>query len=216
MISLGDHRCRVEEFFSQLHLTNFSMAEKASILTAVHIAFRVHGETRRKTGEPYIEHCFMVVFTLLGWGLGANAIIVGLLHDTIEDCREEEREQLINDIRKVFDEEILDIVLYLTKDEEVPVPKQIVEGAKRYPLVPFAKLADRRNNLITVPKLTQNQEWQINYLLETKEGLIPAFKEASAFLPAHLQEIFLERVEEMEDATDQALRDLRSTSLSAS
>ncbi|MFL2988290.1 MAG: HD domain-containing protein [Candidatus Neomarinimicrobiota bacterium] len=44
-----------------------------------------HEGQKRKSGEPYFNHCVAVATILADWGMDQNIVISGLLHDTIED-----------------------------------------------------------------------------------------------------------------------------------
>ena len=44
-----------------------------------------HKNQKRKSGEPYFNHCIEVASILADWGMDKNMIISGMLHDTLED-----------------------------------------------------------------------------------------------------------------------------------
>ena len=58
-----------------------------------------HEGQMRRSGEPYFNHCIEVGNTLAEWHLDTDAIIAGLLHDTIEDTEITE-EKIIKEQKK--------------------------------------------------------------------------------------------------------------------
>ena len=81
------------------------------ILRAAEEAERLHQGQLRESGEPYITHPLEVAAIIATMGLGADAIVAGLLHDTLEDTiltREDLRDRygktvelLVNGVTKI-------------------------------------------------------------------------------------------------------------------
>ena len=46
---------------------------------------KAHEGQKRRSGEPYFNHCASVGKILSSWNLDVNTIISGLLHDAVED-----------------------------------------------------------------------------------------------------------------------------------
>ena len=56
------------------------------IRKAYRLAEEAHKGQRRKSGEPYFNHCVEVTLLLGEFVNDAATLAAGLLHDTIEDC----------------------------------------------------------------------------------------------------------------------------------
>lgn len=81
---------------------------------AVAFAARAHaGQTRKGDGIPYIVHPFIVASMLREQGCSLNAIIAGLLHDTIEDT-----DVSIDDIQRTFGTAVAGIVAACTEPDK--------------------------------------------------------------------------------------------------
>ena len=63
-------------------------ADASLVERAYAFAERVHGGQRRLSGEPYIIHPVYVASILTEIGIDAPTIAAGLLHDTVEDCKD--------------------------------------------------------------------------------------------------------------------------------
>lgn len=63
----------------------YSDDELAEISSAIDFATEKHAGQMRLSGEPYISHPLSVAAILVDWGMDADSIIAGVLHDTIED-----------------------------------------------------------------------------------------------------------------------------------
>lgn len=123
-----------------------------------------HTGQKRLSGEPYHEHPLEVAITLSLWKMDEEAIIAGLLHDTIEDGGAT-REDLV----KHFGEEIALLVDGVTKVTNIrwhrETQEHFVENLRKMVLfmardirVVLIKLADRLHNMRTlwaVPKEKQ-------------------------------------------------------------
>ena len=91
--------------------------DKKNIRKAFDIAVQAHRDMRRKSGEPYIYHPLAVAQICVSEiGLGATSIICALLHDVVEDKRDE---YPIDYIRTIFGEKVAKIVEGLTKMKQI-------------------------------------------------------------------------------------------------
>jgi GTP diphosphokinase / guanosine-3',5'-bis(diphosphate) 3'-diphosphatase len=74
----------LEKLLNSLHTSTRSL-DVDKITSAWHFAFRAHSGQFRLSGEPFIIHPTQVAITLSQWNLDTDAIVAGLLHDTVED-----------------------------------------------------------------------------------------------------------------------------------
>jgi len=88
-----------------LHRIKKNAIETRRILRAYYIAKKRHRKQFRASGAPYIYHLTQVAYFLEKWNRGHQAVIAGLLHDTIEDTGYTKE-----DIRKQFGARIADLV----------------------------------------------------------------------------------------------------------
>lgn len=83
-------------------------------------ANRMHcGQTRKKTGVPYIGHILGVTAIALEFGANETEAIGALLHDVVEDCGGAER---LAEIRKKFGDDVAKIVDGCTDTDQTPKP----------------------------------------------------------------------------------------------
>jgi GTP pyrophosphokinase len=144
---------------------------------ALDFASLAHSGQLRKSGEPYINHPKIVAETLVSWGLDDDAVVAGLLHDTIEDggaTRE--------DIVKEFGEPVALLVDGVTKITKIRLKgstqELFVENLQKMILVMatdlrvvMIKLADRLHNMRTLEYLPVDK--QKENALETLEIYAP-------------------------------------------
>ena len=88
---------------------DFELCKKAHDFAKV-----AHENQKRASGEEYFTHPCSVALILSDLGLDAKAIAAAFLHDVIEDTSVSE-----GDIKKEFGEEVLDLVLGVTKLEKI-------------------------------------------------------------------------------------------------
>ena len=120
------------------------------LLTAIHFSADRHRPQRRKDAlkSPYINHPIEVAELL--WRVGdvrdVAVILAAILHDTIEDT-----EATPDEIRSLFGEEVLGIVLECTDDKSLPYLDrkrlQIETAAHKSEKAKLVKLADKTCNL---------------------------------------------------------------------
>eukprot|EP00616_Rhizochromulina_sp_CCMP1243_P005785 CAMPEP_0118976106 /NCGR_PEP_ID=MMETSP1173-20130426/17861_1 /TAXON_ID=1034831 /ORGANISM="Rhizochromulina marina cf, Strain CCMP1243" /LENGTH=867 /DNA_ID=CAMNT_0006926101 /DNA_START=35 /DNA_END=2635 /DNA_ORIENTATION=- len=65
--------------------TYLDPAQLDRVAAALEVAYQAHSGQSRKSGEPYIEHPLAVTKILAGLELESDALVAGLLHDTVED-----------------------------------------------------------------------------------------------------------------------------------
>lgn len=79
--------------------------------TALRIALDVHGGVARRDGTPYIMHVLRVSQEQNTW----TGKIIGLLHDVVEDCQDDQASHYEELIRSEFGNRICDAVMSLTR-----------------------------------------------------------------------------------------------------
>lgn len=139
--------------------------DRKMIEDAYHFALKKHEGQFRKSGEPYIHHPIEVAYILASLQSGPATIASGLLHDVVEDT-----DATIEDIEKLFGEDVAKIVDSLTKIQRMKLSKMTAEdfeaedhrkiflGMARDVRVIIVKLADRLHNLRTLDSLSSERQ----------------------------------------------------------
>ncbi len=139
-------------------------AEDAELLVkAYEYAKEAHGGQKRASGEPYFIHPCEVAEILMDLGLDAATIAASLLHDVIEDTP-----ATADDIKVEFGEEVLALVLGVTKLEKIVFKSKEDENAENFRKIFVAmakdvrviiiKLADRLHNMRSLNFLSQERQ----------------------------------------------------------
>ncbi|WP_299123518.1 RelA/SpoT family protein [uncultured Tenacibaculum sp.] len=141
--------------------------DKKLIRKAFDIAVEAHSEQRRKTGEPYIYHPIAVAKIVADEiGLGATSIAAALLHDVVEDTH-----YTINDMERLFGENIARIVSGLTKISNLKKEQDYSIQAENFRKmlltlhddvrVILIKIADRLHNMQTMDAMPAHKQVKI-------------------------------------------------------
>ncbi len=136
------------------------------IKRAFHLAKDAHAEVRRKSGEPYILHPIAVAqIVSKEIGLGPASVASALIHDVVEDS-----DYTLEDIERLFDDQIARIIDGLTKISgvfDLDVSLQ-AENFRKMLLtisddirVILIKLADRLHNMRTMESMPQHKQLKI-------------------------------------------------------
>ncbi len=142
------------EFFKDIE-SAVGRKEMLRVEQAVEFAERAHRNTKRLTGEDYVEHPLRSALTLAEWKLDADAIVACILHDTLE----EKPQEYDSEIKEKFGKEVYFLVEGVTK-----LGKLEYQGRERYAeslrklfiamssdvRVILIKLADRLDNVKTL------------------------------------------------------------------
>ena len=133
------------------------------IRLAFDTAVKAHGEQRRKTGELYIHHPVEVALILADINLDNESIMAALLHDVVEDT-----ELTIEDIKKLFGEEVAELVDGVTKlgqisyftyvEQQVENMRKMLIAMAKDARVIIIKLADRLHNMRTIEGLDPQKQ----------------------------------------------------------
>ena len=134
---------------------NLADSSAELVRKAYAIAYEAHGEQKRASGEPYIEHPVAVAHILLGLELDPSSIAAALLHDVIEDTPVTHQQ-----IEELFGCEVAHLVDGVTKltvlENQTKEEAQAGTYRKMFiamaddPRVVLVKLADRLHNMRTI------------------------------------------------------------------
>jgi len=147
-----------------------------AIRDAYALAAEAHAGQTRASGQDYVTHTIEVATLLAELRLDTASIIVGLIHDVVEDT-----EISLADLEQRFGGEVATIVDGVTKLGKVQfrsATEQQVENYRKMLLsmaedarVILVKLADRVHNMRTLEHLAENKRRRI--ALETREIYAP-------------------------------------------
>jgi (p)ppGpp synthase/HD superfamily hydrolase len=146
-----------------------------AVAKAVEFAIRYHGDQRRQTGAPYLEHLLETLEVLVrGAGVAdPDVLCAAVLHDVVEDtpCT-------VDDMRLAFSDRVADMVRWVTKPEPADgadrraAKESYLESLRDAPDdAVLVKLADRASNVQTLRNLGQAR--QREYYAQTVRYIIP-------------------------------------------
>jgi (p)ppGpp synthase/HD superfamily hydrolase len=145
---------------------------------AVAFALRFHGEQRRPTGVPYLEHLLEAVEVLVrGAGVtDKDVLCAAVLHDVVEDtpCT-------VAGVREQFGDRVADMVAWVTKPETAQTESSAEKKAAKEAYLAglseapddaiLVKLADRASNVQTLRNLSPQK--QRDYYAQTCAFIVP-------------------------------------------
>ena len=144
--------------------TYISKNEDIEFVTrAFNFANEKHKQQKRKSGEPYINHCLSITLMLAKYQSAPVTLAAGFLHDTMEDCGVTYAE-----LKSLFNEDVADIVQAVTKIKNLPDVsleessasthrKLILAMAKDIRAV-IVKLCDRLHNMRTLQFVNEKKQ----------------------------------------------------------
>jgi (p)ppGpp synthase/HD superfamily hydrolase len=142
---------------------------------AVSFAVEYHGDQRRPTGAPYLEHLLEALEVLVrGAGITDEAVLVAaVLHDVVEDTRCQ-----VADVRAAFGDEVAGLVGWVTIPDGAPgadrktAKESYLTGLRSAPdKAILVKLADRASNVQTLRNLRLGK--QREYYAQTVRYIMP-------------------------------------------
>lgn len=152
-----------EDFLDSIKREDF---DKEKIRTAYRFAKKAHSFQQRKNGEPYISHPLEVTKIVYDLGLDEASLISSLLHDVVEDTKHN-----LEEIEKLFGEEVKIIVEGLTKIQLIGISKEerniealrkiLLSSAKDIRIL-LIKLCDRLHNMRTLDDMNEEQKARIS------------------------------------------------------
>ncbi|MDO8592295.1 MAG: RelA/SpoT family protein [bacterium] len=144
---------------------NNPKADTAMLQLAYDFAVKAHSSQKRKSGEPYIQHCLHTAFVLTQIKGDLETVVAGLLHDIPEDT-----EYTLAEIEKNFGQEIAVLVEGITKLSKIKyrgieryresLRKMFLAMAKDLRVI-LIKFADRLHNLRTLDSLPLEKRQRI-------------------------------------------------------
>ncbi len=130
---------------------------------AYDFAKKAHANQKRASGEEYFIHPCTVAQILIDLGLDSATVAAAFLHDVIEDTPVSE-----GDIKKEFGEEVLELVLGVTKLDKIQFTSKEEEQAENFRKIFVAmakdirviiiKLADRLHNMRSLNFLSTERQ----------------------------------------------------------
>jgi guanosine-3',5'-bis(diphosphate) 3'-pyrophosphohydrolase len=125
-----------------------------------------HTQQIRASGEPYMTHPLKVSHILADMRMDMVCLVTGLLHDVVEDTQ-----ATIDDVRKIFGDEVarvVDGVTKLSKLDFFSAEERQAESYRKMMLamvsdirVMLVKLADRLHNMRTLASLSPDRQDRI-------------------------------------------------------
>lgn len=172
---------------------NIAQNEADLISRAFAFAQKAHQSQKRKSGEPYFNHCFETAFKIAEWRLDAETVAAALLHDAVEDTKTN-----LEEITKQFGEEIAFLIEGVTKlgrlkyrtseEKQAENLRKMFLAISRDIRVILIKLADRLHNMKTLKFLPPQKQKRI--AVETSEIYAPlAYRLGMANLAGELEDL---------------------------
>lgn len=164
-----ENKAIAKEYKELLRISYQTLTEedKKLIRKAFDVAVDAHKDQRRKSGEAYIFHPIAVAKIVAAEiGLGATSIASALLHDVVEDT-----DLTVEDIERMFNPKIAQIVEGLTKIAQVKTDQEISIQAENFRKmlltlnddvrVILIKIADRLHNMQTMESMVDYKQAKI-------------------------------------------------------
>ena len=179
-----EERVRIDQMFSDLvrEMKKHGLPDVVALRNAYNFALKVHGDTRRKTGDPYITHPLSVAMILAEIGHETDVIVSAILHDVVEDCN-----VTVEQLEEEFGSNVADMVNAVTKEsrklsgdpeispadlDDLSDRKFRAEIQKKHNRkAVYVKCADRIHNLRTISVFPVEKQREKAY--KTRTVIIP-------------------------------------------
>ena len=165
----AENKAIAQEYKELLRISYQTLTDedKKTIRKAFDVAVDAHKDQRRKSGEAYIFHPIAVAkIVARDIGLGATSIAAALMHDVVEDT-----DITVQDIEKMFNPKIAQLVEGLTKIAKVKTDQEISMQAENFRKmlltlnddvrVIIIKIADRLHNMQTMGSMADYKQAKI-------------------------------------------------------
>ncbi len=192
---VGEYPKQFLELFERVNITaeNEKDEIKRLLWEAYDFGTSHHEGQKRKSGEPYFNHCVEVAKLLADWKMDHITVIGGLLHDSVEDTKAS-----LADVRELFGEDICNLVdgvtklggIRFTSREEKQAGnfmKMLLSVAKDLRVI-IIKFADRLHNMQTIEHLPRIKQHRI--AVETRDVFVPlSHRLGMANVKFHLEDL---------------------------
>lgn len=138
------------------------------IQQAKELAFKIHANQTDKAGAPYIHHLEAVASKLTEQGEDEDVIIVGWLHDSVEDTN-----ITLDEIQHLFGDVVSTAVDAITKRKNEHYDDYLAR-VKSNPVARLVKLADLSHNmdLSRLAKITEKDLMRVEKYKHAKAFLL--------------------------------------------
>ncbi len=165
-LAVADHPGQLDELVARIQ-SYIPQADTALIRRAYDYSARMHGEQKRKSGEPYVIHPLNVALIIAQLRLDLPSVVTGLLHDVIEDTGAS-----LDELQGLFGEEVARLVDGMTKVSKITFSSREEKQAENFRKMIIAmahdirvvliKLADRLHNMRTLDHLPPDRQEEIS------------------------------------------------------
>ncbi|HDY75371.1 MAG TPA: bifunctional (p)ppGpp synthetase/guanosine-3',5'-bis(diphosphate) 3'-pyrophosphohydrolase, partial [Candidatus Marinimicrobia bacterium] len=175
---VGEFPKQFMDLFERVNIPDENEKEeiKRLLWEAYDFGLNSHEGQKRKSGEPYFNHCVETAKLLASWKMDHSTIMGGLLHDSVEDTGVN-----LADIRERFGEDVTNLVdgvtklggIKFTSREEKQAGnfmKMLLSVAKDLRVI-IIKFADRIHNMQTIEHLPRIKQHRI--AVETRDVYVP-------------------------------------------
>lgn len=137
------------------------------VLRAIELAGRAHAGQVDLVGKPYILHCLRVAVDLALAGEPEDTVVVGILHDVVEDT--DVTVDRVGDLFGPTVAEAIDLLTHRNGDSYEDYVDRIAWSGN--PLAVAVKLADLRSNLSTAPRVVPRKVARYEAAIERLGGV---------------------------------------------
>lgn len=149
-----------DSIIQELEKHGVSEEKVKEVSDAYDIAEDIHDGVPRQSGEPYITHPLNVANNLLNWEIyDADSISAALLHDTLEDAKDED-EYNVDTIKEKINPTVATLVEGVTKlkgmefdnkeEKNAANTRKLITAAHGDIRTIYIKEADRKHNMSTI------------------------------------------------------------------
>ena len=163
---------------------------------AIVFAIRVHGGMKRKVdGQPYLVHPISVLALLSRWEADEDTCIAGLLHDVIEDAKDDkERDVYRKEIKKSFGDNVMEIVEGVTEQD-----KSLPWRTRKEQYLEHLQVATKQSLMVSCADRTHNAASMLQSYKERGDSIwenLNAGKEEQMWFIGNILKILKSRLDE--------------------